>query len=346
MNRTHRTMHLRAGALAGALLFSVGVATALVLARPLVQPEWAKQNAPSETSVKVSAEEFLDDRNVPVLPRKAEAWEANSPVDGVIRETSCVAGSPMLSGQAPFLINDQKVLVLSLSSPPWRDFTPGLRGDDVASLQAELQRLGLASEPPTGVYDWETSNAVSALWEAVGADPRTEGIPLNQLIWIPAHSIDPSACKAQLGDTAERSKPLFTTGGGITALTVQLPKDVVPGRRAAVVGETSTGLPEDATIIDPEFLAAFMSTPKFQSYEKDPGTSLTVNIRLNEPVEVTPVPASALFSVDQQEACVSDGKTSTRVSIVASQFGNTMVIPQKPLTSVLANPGGKLPTCA
>lgn len=334
----------RIAVLAGAIAFGIGIATALVLVRPLVPPEWGAAES-DQVSVDVTLEPYQDERSVPVSAQQSETWEARTSSTGILRETSCKAGEPLASGSSPFLIDDRRLFLLHLESPPWRGFQYGISGSDVGALQAELKRLGFYSEEPDGYFGSDTGRAVAELRMNAGTDSSTSELPLSDMIWIPAEQVVPTSCSAKMGDTIGGGAALFTTGGGISSLVVDLPDSLAPGARSAVAGSVTSPLPEDGSITDPVFLSTFAQTPKYEAFLKDSSTALTISVRLDDAIQVAALPASALYRINGDRACVLSGSTPESVEIVASQFGNTLVVPERPVSTVRVSPPNGAPAC-
>jgi len=74
-------------------------------------------------------------------------------------------GNVMLTGSG------RPVFVLQGNAPAYRDLAPGRSGDDVRQLEESLQRLGCDPGPVDGVYDKQTSAAVTRWYTAAGFEP-------------------------------------------------------------------------------------------------------------------------------------------------------------------------------
>lgn len=336
--------HAQLAVLAAVLAFSVGVAVALSLVRPLVSPDWAASQGHDRT-VQPSLAPYLDERAVPATAHLAPEWDAKAPMGGVLRETTCKTGVAFDSGAAPFLINDVRPILLHLQSPPWRDFQYGLRGSDVLALQEELGRLGFFTGTADGYFGAQTGKAVMRLRASAGDESGGQSLPLSHILWLPSAQVNPTSCPVKLGDAIGAGVPLFSTGGTLSRLVLNLPEMLSPGARSAVVGSKTAPVPEDLVISDPEFLAEFTKAPRYQAFVKDPSKGLTVDVRLNKPIQVVALPASALYDIDSPAACVLSGNTAVEVQIIASQFGNTFVVPGIPLGAVALNPPKDAPAC-
>ncbi|MDR1077282.1 MAG: peptidoglycan-binding protein [Propionibacteriaceae bacterium] len=278
--------------------------------------------------VEVAPRQFTDARLAPVKAESAPLWEALAPDAGVLRRSDCVVGQPLASGTSPFTLDDRPVVLLNLATPLWRDLASGDRGDDVAALQGELNRLGFGPVASTGLFGSDTARAVQRLWTKLGGDKRQTSLPLSQVVWSPQTEVTPTACPWSVGQRVSPDDVLFQAGGGLVALAVSpLPATAWPGPRLAVTGNgaVSLALPEDGVVTDPDFLAAYSQTSAFRSYLTDPATSLTVETRLAEPIEVVAAPAAALYDVSGGQACLATDQGPLRVEVVASEFGLTLV---------------------
>jgi hypothetical protein len=289
--------------------------------------------------VEVTARDFLDERKVEASAELAPEWKALAPLSGVVRRADCEVGAAISSGEAPFVVDDRPVVLLRLSTPPWRDISPGARGADVTALQKELRKLGYKDVPKDGYLGTQTSAAVRALWESVGGDAKQNWVPLDQVVWLPERSVIPGSCPWRIGDKLDAGDALFATGGGLAALTVSVPSDAVAGARVAVLGETMAPVGEDGLVDDPAFLAEYAETGAFADFLDDPAGSLTAAVRLAEPLEVVAVPPSALYGLDGGEGCVVDESGPLRVQVVASQLGETFVSGAQLPKRVVVDPG-------
>jgi len=71
-------------------------------------------------------------------------------------------------------VSGRPVFILEGALPGFREFKPGLEGDDVLQLETALQRLGFLSVEPDQLYGSATEDAINAMYEAVGYEPRAE----------------------------------------------------------------------------------------------------------------------------------------------------------------------------
>lgn len=67
-------------------------------------------------------------------------------------------------------VSGRPVFVLGGDLPGFREFKPGLEGDDVLQLETALQRLGFLEVEPDKLYGSATESAIEAMYEAAGYD--------------------------------------------------------------------------------------------------------------------------------------------------------------------------------
>ena len=84
-------------------------------------------------------------------------------------------GTVVDEGEVLFEVSGRPVIVLEGTTPSYRDLGPGMSGDDVAQLEAALDRLGHEPGPVDGRYDRLTEAAVRSLYDAVGRQPAVVG---------------------------------------------------------------------------------------------------------------------------------------------------------------------------
>lgn len=342
-NKPSRGGVARLGILFGLLGAGIGFGAALFVL-PTPSPDWVLDPSVAEV-VDVAPQAYIDTRSVPVTVTTSPSWEAKSGASGVFRASSCKAGEVLQSGQAPFEIANNKIVLLHLAQPPWRDLEKGAKGSDVTDLQQELKRLGYLEAEPNGIYGDATAQAVARMWKAVGQSAKQTTLPLSQVIWIPEPELTVTDCAAEVGSQAEQSATLFTSGGGITQLEYVPSPQWLDGTRQAVLQDTTAVLDDSGTITDPEFLNEFENGGAYQMSLTDPNRELSIETQLAQPLTVLGVPASALYEVTGPQACVLTPAGPAAVQIVASQFGVTMVQSETAVTQVTANPAKDATSC-
>lgn len=327
----------------GALVaLGVGV-TAGSLLVPTPRPLWAEVDGVSQASVAVTAREFDDARAVPAAAEVAEARELVLPRSGVLRKAGCVVGATLVSGSVPFLVDDRPLLALHTSTPLWRDLAVGARGDDVLALQEELVRLGY-DVPLDSAYGQGTVTAVKALWNSVSA-PKQTSMPVDQVIWLPAAEVVVSECPLQVGQRIAAGTKAVVTGGGLESLRLQLDVPVAGERTAVASGQVTVPVPADGVVTDPAFLQAYSQTRTFADYRTDPSKGLTVQVRLTLPVQVVAVPPSSLYYLTGSSGCVLADGSPTKVQVVASELGQSLVAADPLPARVRVDPGSDAPAC-
>ena len=69
-------------------------------------------------------------------------------------------------------VSGRPVFVLGGDLPTFREFKPGLEGDDVLQLETSLARLGFLDVEPDRLYGEATEKAITAMYEQAGYEPR------------------------------------------------------------------------------------------------------------------------------------------------------------------------------
>lgn len=332
----------RTTALIGAVCVGAGAAVGLALTAAPTADNLALPPGPS--TVDVVERDFVDQRVVKVTPEVEQPWGATSDASGTVRHYDCREGESLESGSTVLVVDDRPVMALHLSSPPWRDLAPGAHGDDVLDLQAELARLGY-DVTQDGRYGRQVEAAVEDLWHRAGATGDVRSVDRDRIVWIPETLVNPASCPLRLGERLAPGTVVLTSGGGLTALAVQLPDNTAPGERDVAVGGVSSLLSADLVTRDPALLAAFVSAHPDVAAGAGTGsaTSLTLTSELATPVPVVAVPPSALYDISGVSACLLAPTAPVAVQIVASQLGEVMVTaPQLP-TSVASRPSDGQP---
>jgi len=155
-----------------------------LLGQQLESPEDARAVVaapePSLIAVPVASEALSND----VVVRGDAEFEGA--VDLVLDATLGDGASRVVTGRVPEIDTDviegdvvievsgRPVFVLEGDLPGFRDFKPGLDGDDVLQLEIALQRLGFLSVEPDRLYGSATEDAIVSMYEAAGYEPRAE----------------------------------------------------------------------------------------------------------------------------------------------------------------------------
>lgn len=327
----------RTTALIGAVCVGVGAAIGLALTAAPTPDNLALPAGPS--TVNVVERDFADQRVVKVAAEVEQPWEAATDSSGTVRRYDCREGESLGSGSTVLVVDDRPVMALHLSRPPWRDLASGSHGDDVLDLQAELARLGY-DVAQNGRYGRQVEAAVEDLWHQAGATGDVRSVDRDRIVWIPAAQVTPASCPLHLGERLAPGTVVLTSGGGLTALAVQLPEDTTPGERSVAVAGVSSLLSADLVTRDPALLAAFASAHPDVVAGAGTGsaTSLTLTSELATPIPVVAVPPSALYDISGVSACLLAPTAPVAVQIVASQLGEVMVTAPHLPTSVASHP--------
>jgi len=315
-----------------------GLVGGVLLGQNSIPPVLAGSEAVSQ--VKVESRDFSDSRQVAVEAVTATVASPVSPLSGRITRLNCDPTQPWASGTSPMAVDGAPVLALHTDVPFWRDFAPGVRGDDVIALQTELAALE-RPVPVTGVYDRATRNAISDLLKSVGVGARST-LQLGQLIWIPDRTIPFSACALKLGDYVAAGQPLLTTvERPIAFSTTGTLSDLAVGDRQLRVGDVSVPVDANGRVVDAEAVAALAGTPEYLAIANSEDQKLAGVLELVAPMRVWVVPPSSLVDPAGDSPCVfGPNSEAIPVDIVASSLGRTFVVPRssEPLTSVIARP--------
>ena len=74
-------------------------------------------------------------------------------------------------------VSGRPVFVLSGALPAFREFKPGLEGDDVLQLEESLSRLGFLTVEPDTLYGAATEEAIAAMYARQARAKRTRSTP-------------------------------------------------------------------------------------------------------------------------------------------------------------------------
>lgn len=329
MSRDHHVgRYLAAGALTAAVLVAGGAMAGLLL---------APQQAPASleaglavTSAPVTLETFDDTRQLAFQLVMGSSEELPLMRSGTVTTTTCTIGGQLASGDVPLSIDSSPIVALHTDYPLWRDLHKADKGSDVASVQAELQRLGY-TPTSSSVMDKATIAAIKAFMTDRGY-PKPDGSLLrSDIIWLKAASVTTTACPLSPGDPVGAGDAFATTGGQLLALKPALAvTDLTPGDRVVTFGQARAAVEADGTVTDPAFLATIAASPEFalamaQAVEGTP-PQMTLTSALASPLSVVAVPAGALYGVSGASACISTDGKGLPVTIVSSRLGSTYVV--------------------
>ncbi|MEM7095948.1 MAG: peptidoglycan-binding protein [Actinomycetota bacterium] len=165
--------------IAVAVLFGAG---GFFLGQQLESPEEARAvvAAPEPSLIGVPVESVALSNDVVV---RGDA-QFEGAVDLVLESTLGDGQSRVVTGRVPEVdsLVDEGAVVIEVSGrpvfafegdlPAFREFKPGLEGDDVLQLEEALARLGFLTVTPDRLYGSATEDAIAAMYEAAGYEPR------------------------------------------------------------------------------------------------------------------------------------------------------------------------------
>jgi peptidoglycan hydrolase-like protein with peptidoglycan-binding domain len=301
-----------------------GAAGALVLQGQRPPLELQAAHAPS--SAATSTQQFSDDRTVRARFEVSDPVTITLPATGTVTATRCVPGRPLVSGAVAVRVNDEPVVVLHLSVPPYRELAKDVKGRDVAALQRELSRLGYRTNTD-GVFGARTTAALKRFQRHLGIAKPDGRLKPAQVVWLRDRAITPSTCEVRLGATVAPGAALATIGGRLRAVRVAaVPADLVAGRRSLTAFGVTGPLGAGNVATDPKFLAAVAATAEYQAMqaEKSPDPA-TVTIALATPLDTVRVPPAAVFALNGARGCIQSGTRALPVLVVGSGLGSSLV---------------------
>jgi hypothetical protein len=307
-----------------ALSVAVGFGIGVFFAPPPVPTELAKGDHP--VSAPVSAELFLDERSVNVALTTGHPTELTTGARGRVTHCDGPAQGILISGQAALRVDTIPIIGLYSEVPFYRDLTPGVVGEDVAALGAELARLGFAVSSDR--YDGAMARAWEEIQRRAGvADPQAV-LSLDRVVWLPRVETPVSVWNVVVGGQVPADGVLGQVSGQLTGLTIAPARngDFLPGARILSVLGQSTAVEAMGDIADPVFLQSVQMSRDYAELQlsSDPSHA-TGMTRLAEGIEVFRVPPVAVYGIIGKSGCVQADGISIPVLIVGSTLGATLV---------------------
>jgi len=157
-----------------------------ILGQQLESPEDARAEvaAPEASLIAVPVDSLALSNDVVV---RGDA-EFEGAVDLVLDASLGDGASRVVTGRVPEIdtvvnegdivieVSGRPVFVLEGDLPAFREFGPGLEGDDVLQLETALERLGFLTVEPDRLYGAQTEIAITAMYEAAGYEARAENV--------------------------------------------------------------------------------------------------------------------------------------------------------------------------
>lgn len=294
----------------------------------IVLPLPASLNEPSSTELfPVSSREFSDERTVQISVGYGAARTLSAASDGMVTAASCESGTMLTSGTAPFHLDGEPLLLLSTSTPLWRDLVPGSTGADVRALEDELARLG-ADIDPDGVFTWATLLAFrEVLTKAGGAADTVDDVAMSRILWLPSEEVPVTSCPVTVGTRVTAGSVLAELPSLVLGARVSpLPTDLTPGDRIIQVDDRTFAVDETGALSSAD-LDLFASTPSFSAAQQiSPDQSITAQLLLTEAITTYVIPPRAIID-SGDTLCVIDNGATTPIEVLASQLGQSFVRP-------------------
>ena len=358
-----------------AVMLAIGMGLALLLI-PSTLPADLDSDATGGT-LTVEDGVFDDRRAVTFRLVQSDASTLQMPQDGTLTSSTCTAGAVLQSGTSMFSINDHAVLSLHTSIPVYRPLVIGTQGNDVRALHDALRNLGYAA-PDTDTFSSDSIAAFNALAEKAGAPLITadNGWRLDPglILWQPAATMTIRQCPIRVGTQVHAGDNIAQTAPIITnAIIIRTSENAdgqpAAGKRTVTIADKTFAIDDDVTQMnDPAFLNAIAASREYQSMLSGSGSGASASSSssassqqstaadgspidviyqwsLAEPRAVSLIPPSALTDVSSGKGCVTvDGKPQ-QVTIVASQLGRSMVVPQSGTLTHVDVPADKTVSC-
>lgn len=307
-------------------LVGVGVAAALgYVLRPAPPPDLLSVTV-GETVAPVTAQQFDDARKVQVRLVVSETQALVARATGTVTASSCVEGGDVSSGTVGFRIDDRAVIYLHTTVPLFRDIVLSDQGADVWALQNELIRLGhLPAESADGTYGPQTSSAVQALRQSVGAG-KGEGVAMrSEFVWLPSSVVPRVSCAVTVGQQVGDGTTLVSTDRAVRGLQVTaMPENLTPGGRTLSVDGVTGPVSEAGAADDPQFLASLAEGETLAALLQEPEATTTATLALAEPLAAYAVPVGSIIEAGDR-TCVQSGEQIMRIEPLGSALGAAVV---------------------
>ena len=156
-------------------------------------------------------------------------------------------------GDVILTASGRPVFILQGQTPAYRDFVPGLAGDDVRQLKQALTRLGFSPGAADGPYDQQMSAAVAAWYRSKGWDPF--GATREQLAAVRALERDwADAVRAKLAAAASVATAGVAVNAARAAAALSVKSAAVDSAARGPVQRPAAGAsqPGNATLVESE----------------------------------------------------------------------------------------------
>lgn len=297
---------------------------------------------PGRTSaVDLEALEYDDAATVSLTLTQDEEPTLTSPAAGRLTAFTCAAGQQLASGESIGSVDGMPITALATAIPLYRDLTDADTGEDVRALQQALTDLGYPVRPDGQVGEY-TRRLVTRLLDGPRAT-TLDVIPASRFLWLSASQVEVAQCLAHVGEHVETTTPLLRTPSTVSAAHLSgLPAQPAPGDRLLTVPGIDSPLalgqardiPADlldslgsADLSEAEPASTSRSGTASGESEGKNTQSLQVRWTLATPLTVVSVPPSALYRLNEGQACLQSPQGEVYpVTLVGSQLGTSLVV--------------------
>jgi hypothetical protein len=235
-------------------------------------------------------------------------------------------GQVVTQGHVLYQVSGVPVVLLHGSTPAYRSLLEGVKGADVAQLNADLVALGYATKTqlPAGTdeFTWWTTLGVEKLQAAIGVT-QNGVLALGQAVFAPA-ALRVTSVSAVLGAAAQPAQPLLQATS--TTRQVSIALDASQQSQVAVGDKVMITLPDNQTT--PGMISS-VGTVATTSASGGPASNGSGSSSVpTVAVLVNPTDPSATGTWDQ---------APVNVTITTGTVSNVLVVP---VDALLAQTGG------
>lgn len=244
---------------------------------------------------------------------------------GMITDLKCKVDSPVENGKVFAEVNGEQIISLYSSYPFYRDLFEGDTGKDVKALRESLIKLGY-NVPADGSYDSSISNALKKLKEDAGVGSGDENFYVSDFMWIPEENFFINSCNKQIGQQYLEGEIISESVPKIENIDFYVPSGHDLGERELDIF-TQTVSFKEGRLVDSSILELISTSEEYISYIKnsEKTNEISVLASLKYPIEAYQVPPSALFGIDNKNACVQSELSTHRVKILGSSLGSSII---------------------
>lgn len=277
----------------------------------------------------VTMQQFADPQQVEVTVASAPDNSARVARDGLVTALDCHPGTAWSSGTTHIAVDGIPLLAFHTSAPLWRDLQPGMRGQDVDAVKAELKRLGQSVSAGTALHRADVK-AMQNIARVVGADQTDAVISPSDLIWIANTEVMPKACDVGVGQRVATDTAVMSSAAP-ASVTVAGVEGMLPGSRVLKVDGSGIPLTDQLTLVDPSSAVPLLQSSNYRAAtqaEPAPGVPVTFTavLELSEPSSVGVLPPGSVRAESQSAGCVRGDRGVVSVKIVSSALGRTLVV--------------------